>query len=162
MPTDYIIRPAVRSDIAGMQRLFRDTLLTICRRNYTTEEVADWASCGDSVAHWEELLSEHHYIVAHHRRDGIIGFSSMNASGYLHAMFVHKAWQGMGVCNCVAYRGREDGPSIRGKPHTCGGKYDRPSFFREAGFCNVTRTKSQSQSALLDQLCNGENFIVHN
>lgn len=101
MPTDYIIRPAVGSDIAGMQRLFRDTVLTICRRNYTTEEVADWASCGDSVAHWEELLSEHHYIVAHHRRDGIIGFSSMNASGYLHAMFVHKAWQGMGVATAL-------------------------------------------------------------
>lgn len=101
MPTDYIIRPAVGSDIADMQRLFRDTVLTICRRNYTTEEVADWASCGDSVAHWEELLSEHHYIVAHHRRDDIIGFSSMNASGYLHAMFVHKSWQGMGVATAL-------------------------------------------------------------
>lgn len=93
----YSVRPAVITDVVAMQSLFRDTVLQICRRDYTAEEVADWVSCGDSLEHWKALLSAHRYIVAQDRQGNIIGFSSMNAAGYLHAMFVHKDWQRKGI-----------------------------------------------------------------
>lgn len=93
----YSVRPAVITDVVAMQSLFRDTVLQICRRDYTAEEVADWVSCGDSLEHWKVLLSAHRYIVAQDRLGNIIGFSSMNAAGYLHTMFVHKDWQRKGI-----------------------------------------------------------------
>ena len=35
------------------------------RKDYTAEEVADWASCGDDTSHWNELFEEQHLSLIH-------------------------------------------------------------------------------------------------
>ena len=97
MATNLGIRPLTELDIPEMRELFRTTVLTVNSKDYTKEEVADWASCGDSIEHWKELLAKNDYIGAIDGQGKIVGFSSMNAEGYLHSMFVHKDWQGKGV-----------------------------------------------------------------
>ena len=93
----YALRPLEEKDIPEMQHLFRSTVLNVNLKDYTKEEVADWASCGDDLLHWKELLSQHHFIGAFDEQDNMAGFSSMNKEGYLHSMFVHKDMQGRGV-----------------------------------------------------------------
>jgi len=93
----YALRLLEEKDIPEMQHLFRSTVLNVNLKDYTKEEVADWASCGDDLLHWKELLSQHHFIGAFDEQDNMAGFSSMNKEGYLHSMFVHKDMQGRGV-----------------------------------------------------------------
>lgn len=93
----YSLRILTIADIPEMQALFRSTVLHVNKKDYTQEEVEDWASCGESAAHWQELLAEHTYIGAFDQAGIMIGFSSMNKTGYLHSMFVHKDWQSKGV-----------------------------------------------------------------
>lgn len=50
------MRPLTEQDIPRMQELFRGTVLTVNARDYTEDEVKDWASCGDNVEHWKELM----------------------------------------------------------------------------------------------------------
>ena len=87
--------------IPEMQALFHDTIITINSKDYAKEEVEDWASCGNSIEHWKELLAKNDYVGVLDGQDRIIGFSSMNAEGYLHSMFVHKDWQGKGVATLL-------------------------------------------------------------
>ena len=101
MVTNLDIRRLAAQDIPEMRKLFRATVLTVNSKDYTKEEVEDWASCGDSVEHWKELLAKNDYIGALDGQGGIVGFSSMNAEGYLHSMFVHKDWQGKGVATLL-------------------------------------------------------------
>lgn len=101
MVTNLGIRRLAAQDIPEMRKLFRATVLTVNSKDYTKEEVEDWASCGDSVEHWKELLAKNDYIGALDGQGGIAGFSSMNAEGYLHSMFVHKDWQGKGVATLL-------------------------------------------------------------
>lgn len=101
MVTNLGIRRLAAQDIPEMRKLFRATVLTVNSKDYTKEEVEDWASCGDSVEHWKELLAKNNYIDALDGQGGIVGFSSMNAEGYLHSMFVHKDWQGKGVATLL-------------------------------------------------------------
>ncbi len=101
MVTNLGIRRLAAQDIPEMRKLFRATVLTVNSKDYTKEEVEDWASCGDSVEHWKELLAKNDYIGALDGQGGIVGFSSMNAEGYLHSMFVHKDWQGRGVATLL-------------------------------------------------------------
>ena len=101
MVTNLGIRRLAAQDIPEMRKLFRATVLTVNSKDYTKEEVEDWASCGDSVEHWKELLAKNAYIGALDGQGGIVGFSSMNAEGYLHSMFVHKDWQGKGVATLL-------------------------------------------------------------
>ena len=49
------IRQVNLSDIPALQELYQHTVLTVNRKDYTAEEVADWASCGDDTSHWGEL-----------------------------------------------------------------------------------------------------------
>ena len=101
MATNLGIHPLTELDIPEMRELFRTTVLTVNSKDYTKEEVADWASCGDSIEHWKELLAKNDYIGAIDGQGKIVGFSSMNAEGYLHSMFVHKDWQGKGVATLL-------------------------------------------------------------
>ena len=101
MATNLGIRPLTELDIPEMRELFRTTVLTVNSKDYTKEEVADWASCGDSIEHWKELLAKNDYIGAIDGQGKIVGFSSMNAEGYLHSMFVHKDWQHKGVASML-------------------------------------------------------------
>lgn len=93
----YKLRKPTEEDIPDLQILFRETVLHVNARDYTREEVEDWASCGDSVEHMKDLLARNDYVAALNERDEIIGFSSMNAEGYLHSLFVHKDYQRVGV-----------------------------------------------------------------
>ena len=101
MMANFSVRPLTERDIPDMRKLFRATVLTVNSKDYTKEEVEDWASCGDSVEHWKELLAKNNYIGALDGQGGIVGFSSMNAEGYLHSMFVHKDWQHKGVATLL-------------------------------------------------------------
>ena len=101
MATNLGIRPLTELDIPEMRELFRTTVLTVNSKDYTKEEVEDWTSCGDSVAHWKNLLAKNDYVGAIDGQGKIIGFSSMNAEGYLHSMFVHKDQQGKGVATLL-------------------------------------------------------------
>ena len=93
----YRLRVLSEKDIPALQVLFRMTVLYVNSRDYTREEVEDWASCADSEVHMKELLSQNHYVAALDERGEILGFSSMNTEGYLHSMFVHKDYQRRGV-----------------------------------------------------------------
>ena len=90
--TPYTFRTATVNDIPEIDRLFRETVLAVNRRDYTQEEVEDWASCS-TAEHLEELISNLYFIVALDADKRIVGIASLRNDGYLHSMFVHKDFQ---------------------------------------------------------------------
>ena len=90
MAKAYTYRKATLADIAEIKELFTQTVLTVNRKDYTGEEVADWAACGGSDAHWEGLINNLHFIVATAPDGTITGFAAIRDDGYLHSLFVHK------------------------------------------------------------------------
>lgn len=101
MKADFIIRVAQPSDCVELKDLFQNTVLTINRRDYSQEEVEDWASCGENLTNIEEMIRTHYFIVAVNRQSQIVGFSSLTPQGYLHSMFVHKDFQGKGIATAL-------------------------------------------------------------
>lgn len=97
MKEEFIIRTAQHSDSIELRDLYMNTVLTVNRRDYSQAEVEDWASCGEDLSKIEEMIKTHYFIVAVNYQSQIIGFSSITPQGYLHSMFVHKDFQGIGV-----------------------------------------------------------------
>ena len=64
MNTDFTIRIAQPADVLELKDLFQDTVLNINRRDYSQDEVEDWASCGDDLSNIEEMIKTHYFIVA--------------------------------------------------------------------------------------------------
>lgn len=96
-----ITRIALDTDKIELRSLYRNTVLTINRRDYSQEEVEDWASCGDDLSKIGEMIKTHYFIVAVDQLSQIVGFSSITPQGYLHSMFVHKDFQGKGVATIL-------------------------------------------------------------
>ena len=103
MNTTFTICPLEEKDIPAMRDLFRSTVLNINLKDYTKEEVEDWASCGNSVEHFKDLLSQNYFIGAFDDQGHMLGFSSMNEKGYLHSLFVHKNQQGKGIATQLLF-----------------------------------------------------------
>ena len=101
MKTDFTIRTAKLSDTIELRDLFQSTVLNVNKRNYSLEEVEDWASCGNNLSHIKEMIKTHYFIVATNLQSQIVGFSSITQQGYLHSMFVHKDFQGQGIATLL-------------------------------------------------------------
>jgi putative acetyltransferase len=84
-----------------LNRLYQETILAVNQKDYSTEEVEDWASCGNSLTHWEQLINELYFIVAENNKKQIAGFSSIRNDGYLYSMFVHKDFQRQGIASLL-------------------------------------------------------------
>lgn len=93
-------RKAVMQDIPELKTLFMTTVNTVNRKDYTPEEVEDWAACGESLEHWYELFGRLQFFVVE-RQGRIAGFSSVSDTGYLHSMFVHKDHQREGIARIL-------------------------------------------------------------
>ncbi len=97
----FSIRPATISDIPELSELYKNTVLSVNRKDYTAKEVEDWASCGDDLAHLQELFDEQHFIAAENEKSQIVGFASINDTGYMHSLFVHKDFQHQGIATLL-------------------------------------------------------------
>ena len=145
----YDIRPVTDQDIPEVQELFRSTVLTVNSKDYTKEEVKDWASCGDSIEHWEELLAKNDCIDALNRQGNIIGFFSMDSDGHLHSMFVHENWQGRGVATRLLSEVEKMAQKYGvGKIHTEVSVTAR-SFFEEHGYRTMKEQKQKANQLFL-------------
>lgn len=97
----FTIRTAQQSDAVELKELYQNTVRTINRRDYSQEEVEDWASCGEDLSKWEGMMETHYFIVAVDQLSQIVGLSTITPQGYLHSMFVHKDFQGKGIATLL-------------------------------------------------------------
>ena len=128
------IRQASLSDIPVLQELYQNTVLTVNRKDYTAEEVEDWASCGNDAAHMVELFEEQHFAVVENEEGIIVGFASVNDAGYIHTLFVHKDFQHRGIATSL-YEYIESYAKERGaKKVTSEVSITAKPFFEKQGF----------------------------
>lgn len=97
----FTIRQATVADIPELTKLYQNTILSVNRKDYSTEEVEDWASCGDDIEHLHKSFTEQRYIVAENQELQIVGFGSINDMGYMHTLFVHKDFQQQGIATLL-------------------------------------------------------------
>ena len=129
------IRQVNLSDIPALQELYQHTVLTVNRKDYTAEEVANWASCGDDKSHWGELFEEQHYVVAEN-------------DGYMHTLFVHKDFQHQGIATSL-YKYLEAYARERGaKRLTSEVSITAKPFFEKQGF-----QVDEEQKRKANQMC---------
>lgn len=134
LKTDYKIRTLDEKDIPQMKDLFRMTVLNVNARDYTEEEVKDWASCGDSEIRWRELLAGNRYVGAFNECNVLVGFSSMNKDGYLNSMFVHKDFQHRGIATQLLSEVERIAGQYGVRYITCEVSLTARTFFEKKGY----------------------------
>lgn len=141
-------RTATTSDAANLAKLFRNTVLSVNRKDYTAEETEDWAACGNDLSRWRKFTETHHFIIAE-VFGKIVGFSSITPTGYLDHLFVDKDHQRQRIASMLLYRIEtyartagirliETEASITAKP-----------FFEHHGYTTVARQTRRAKNLQL-------------
>ena len=127
------IRLATTADIDEIAGLYKDTIDRINSRDYSKEQIEAWSSTYNNAPGWIRRIEEQRFYVAI-LDDKIVGFASIDTSGYLDLLYIHKDYQAIGIAskllNCVEKAAKEMGfaeitvqSSITAKP-----------FFLKKGF----------------------------
>ena len=90
------IREATVSDLKELQELYRGTITIVNRKDYTPEQIEAWASTANRTESLTRKIIGQHFYVAEENNQ-IAGFASLESSGHLDMMYVHKDFQNMGI-----------------------------------------------------------------
>ena len=141
------IRQAAPADFPTLRALFRDTVLTVNCRDYTREEVEDWAACAERITPTAGPMRDQLCFVAENAARLIVGFASVNAGGYLHLLFVHSAFQRQGVGTALYARVEAWARQCGARDMTAEVSRTAKAFFEQRGFC-ITRHQQQKARRL--------------
>jgi putative acetyltransferase len=98
------IRIAAHGDLPEMQQLFYDTITFVNKKDYNDDQIAAWAAHAKDVLTWESKLNAQYFLVVE-EFNSISGFASIDQSGCLDYLFIHKNKQGLGLAtallNCI-------------------------------------------------------------
>lgn len=100
MQNHYTIRKGSLNDLAELQRLFVETITTVCTANYDEQQIKVWASSVDNKKRWHEVMTKQFVIVAQYGNK-IAGFATLDNGNYLDFLYVHKDHQRQGVAQLL-------------------------------------------------------------
>jgi putative acetyltransferase len=86
------------SDITEMQKICVDTISTICKDDYSPEQIRVWVSSIQNKERWVDKLASQYFLVA--KLDNrIIGFASLENNDCVDMLYVHKDYQRQGIAD---------------------------------------------------------------
>jgi putative acetyltransferase len=94
------LRRFAQNDIHELIDLFRETVHTVGKNDYTPEQLATWAPNDISVDKWLVRFQTSFTLIA--ELDGqIAGFANLKNDGYIDMMYVAASKQGRGVATAL-------------------------------------------------------------
>ena len=141
MPTienrEISIRPATPSDLDNILSLFKTTIQTVNSRDYSDQQIAVWSSKTDKHI-WQKKIADQNFIIAE-KTSQILGFSSIDLSGYIDFMYVHFKYQRMGIATDLLRRILDIAISQRNKRVWASVSITALPFFKSKGFIEVRK-----------------------
>ncbi len=84
------------SDLNEMQKMFVDTISTICKKDYSPEQIKAWVSSIENRQRWTDKLTSQHFFIAE-LDNQIVGYASLESNDTIDFLYVHKDFQRKGI-----------------------------------------------------------------
>jgi putative acetyltransferase len=141
-------RNATLEDLPVMKALYRDTILTVCRKDYTEEQTNVWASSANKEERWLDVVVNQYVLLAE-IDDVLVGFGTLKDHQYIDFFYVHKDFQGMGIAKEILNRLLQEASSQGTKLITSDISMTAKPFFRKNGFKVVAEQENVRQDQVL-------------
>ena len=92
------IRNANPGDLTEMQELFVNTISTICKNDYSVDQIHAWTSSIENIPRWNNRIASQYFLVAD-LDNKIVGYASLKNNDYLDLLYVHKDYQKRGIAS---------------------------------------------------------------
>lgn len=131
------IRFANLSDLTAMQTMFVDTITTICKSDYSPEQINAWTSSIKNTLRWANKLESQYFLVAE-LNNTIVGYASLENTDYLDLLYVHKDYQRQGIANMLYSAIEKEAINRKAKILNADVSETARRFFEKKGFLMIT------------------------
>lgn len=97
---NFKIRMARLQDLIKLQNLFVDTVKSICKKDYNSEQINAWISGVENSERWSNILQKQYTIVAE-IDDILLGFASLASHNYVDLLYVNSEFQNLGIAKAL-------------------------------------------------------------
>lgn len=141
------IRKANLDDLVKIKLLFMNTVLEVCKKDYTEEQLEAWASAADNTEKWKSKLASQFFIIAE-MENKAVGFASLECNHEIDMLYVHKDFQQQGIATML-YDELIRKAFVIGVPTLIANvSISAKHFFEMKGFCTI-REQSISRKGVL-------------
>jgi putative acetyltransferase len=91
-----IIRKGQLEDLAELQLLFVETIKSVCKADYNSEQIEVWTNSIKNKKRWNEIMINQFVLVAQ-IGNRIVGFTSLDKGNYIDLLYVHRDYQEQGI-----------------------------------------------------------------
>ncbi|HEY6975096.1 MAG TPA: GNAT family N-acetyltransferase [Chitinophagaceae bacterium] len=91
------IRKAIPENVNELKELYYGTITTINSKDYNEEQIKAWAATADRTGGFLKRIQEQYFFIAENDVKKITGFASLDKTGYLDLLYVHKDFQNAGI-----------------------------------------------------------------
>ncbi len=142
------IRLAKLDDLKEMQKIFVDTITTVCSSDYDEQQIRVWVSGVNNTERWKKIMIEQYVIVAE-KAEEILGFATLNKESYIDLLYVHKDYQRQGIAKLLLDRITKEARRLGySKLNSDVSKTARP-FFAKNGFVQLSEQTNIRQGVEL-------------
>ena len=130
---EITIRLANISDLTEIQEMFVDTIATICKDDYSPEQIKAWTSSIENTQRWTDILTLQYFLIAE-LDNKIVGYISLHNNNYIDLLYVHRDYQRQGIADKLYFEIEKEAICNKGTfLHSDVSKTARP-FFEKKGF----------------------------
>lgn len=93
-----ILKNAVLSDLEEMQKLYIETIQSVCKKDYNEAQREAWISGAKNTERWIAVI-ETQLVLLVIIKDQIIGFGTLKDGNYIDFFYIHKDFQRQGIAD---------------------------------------------------------------
>jgi len=131
-----IIRQAFENDLVDIQKLFVDTISSVCINDYNPYQIKVWTLSIEDTQRWLDKLSNQYFLIAQFGKR-IVGFGSLDNNNDIDLLYVHKDFQGQGIANRLLVELEQEAKKHDAKTVTSAVSINAKSFFEKKGFTTL-------------------------
>ncbi|OJJ14693.1 hypothetical protein BKI52_41385 [marine bacterium AO1-C] len=142
------LRKATLKDVPAILELFKATVTTINRQDYTPAQVEVWAKSTENTERWQQRIEMQFFLLVENS-DQLVGFGSITSTGYLDLLYVHPDFQRMGIAQTLFETLMSYAESEQALAITSDVSITARSFFEKNGFAVIQKQENERQGEIL-------------
>ncbi|KAF2508074.1 GNAT family N-acetyltransferase [Flavobacterium zhairuonense] len=127
------LRKATISDLPEMKQLFIQTIQSVCKKDYNSDQIKVWVSGAENTQRWIDVI-EKQFVLLAILENKIVGYGTLKEGNYIDFFFIHKDFQRQGIANKIFTKLELEAKNDLSKTITSDVSITAKPFFEKKGF----------------------------
>ncbi|MEL1253385.1 GNAT family N-acetyltransferase [Flavobacterium sp. DGU38] len=136
-----IFRSATISDLNEMQKLYVETIQSVCKNDYNTAQIEVWIHGVQNMDRWIDVINTQ-FVVLALIKNKIAGYGTLKDGNYIDFFYIHKDFQRQGIADKILKKLELEARKQNSKIITSDISITAKPYFEKKGFIVKAQQKN--------------------